>query len=135
MPVRAVRSVRLALTRALCRLFFRVFSCRQKSMLNLRQTKSVFTWLIFLALNLAIYGSAPCLAQSIPPAQPDSLAADYLSDIEAAGLYRWSQTKMPIKVFFAECTSVPGYSSSLPLELANCFDEWARASKGAVSWT
>ncbi len=60
---------------------------------------------------------------------------DYIADISPDGLYNWSKSKMPIKVFLQSGIGVAGYQPTFPQVLRTCFDEWSMASNGRLAWT
>ncbi len=59
---------------------------------------------------------------------------DYIADISNDGLYNWSKSKTPIRVYMAPGKGIDGYKSSYPEVLRSCFDEWSAVSHGRLNW-
>lgn len=62
------------------------------------------------------------------------LAPDYLDAISDEGIYRWDQSKFPLKVYIDDNPNVPGYSRAFRTILANSFDAWSTACGYRVGW-
>ena len=86
----------------------------------------------------ATYKEQPAtIPKSAQPLNIDFKAAnavDYISEIKPDGLYCWPASKLPVKVYFQPAKKVLGYKSRFVPCLASCFDEWAAASSGKLSW-
>lgn len=59
---------------------------------------------------------------------------DYVKEVAGDGLFCWMPDKFPIKVFIEDSSSVPGYRASYSGVIADCLDEWVKASNGKLAW-
>jgi predicted Zn-dependent protease len=79
-----------------------------------------------------------CLPLCKPAASVGAVTSknlDYLSEIRSDGYFCWPSNKRPLKVFFQPGDGVPGYKNRFVNCLSSCFDEWANASNGQISWS
>lgn len=76
-------------------------------------------------------------ASEAPPAFPESEKgnhADYLNNIIANGVCRWTKESMPLKVYIADGANVKRYKPQYRDYMIRSFDEWCRASEAKLSW-
>jgi tetratricopeptide (TPR) repeat protein len=59
-------------------------------------------------------------------------ADDYLGDATQNGMTRWPASRMPIKIFIASGTSVPGYRPSFEGIVKQSFQDWVDAAQGKI---
>ena len=59
---------------------------------------------------------------------------DYLDAVLPQGLVRWPLENMPLRVYVAPGSNVPGYRSSYAQLVRRAFDEWAIASGHKLAW-
>lgn len=74
-------------------------------------------------------------AVAAPPAGPrwHNAAGDYLSEMVASSVDRWSPSQPPLRVFIGGGDQ--GFRSSFPGLFASAMNEWASASNGKIRWT
>jgi Matrixin. len=60
-------------------------------------------------------------------------ADNYLKELKGQ-IMKWPASRMPIKVFIASGSSVPGYKLSFDSVLRQSFAEWSEASNGLVTF-
>jgi len=60
---------------------------------------------------------------------------NYIADATRGGLERWTDDKMPLKVFIQEDQSVLGYKPELVTTLKQAFADWSDISEGKVRFT
>ncbi|HEY9713086.1 MAG TPA: tetratricopeptide repeat protein [Chroococcales cyanobacterium] len=65
---------------------------------------------------------------------PPPVGDDYLADVDSDGINRWPASKFPLKVYVADGTGVPGYSPAYGTILKSSFQDWAKCSKGLISF-
>lgn len=61
---------------------------------------------------------------------------DYLGQMQrnGVGLTRWPKSRIPISVYITDGSKVDGYRDSMKNILRRCFDDWAKASDGGVTF-
>ncbi|MBX9687983.1 MAG: matrixin family metalloprotease [Candidatus Obscuribacterales bacterium] len=89
---------------------------------------------LFFMLTFTLSSTSTALAV-VSESKNDSGADNYISDIEADGLYSWGQNKLPLKVYFQPGNNVPAYRTKFKEILISCFDEWSQVSNGQLDWT
>jgi predicted Zn-dependent protease len=97
------------------------------------ESLSVKPKVIGQSLRLALVGAPSALNTDSEPA---FAAADgtYLPDVCKQGMYHWSASHMPIKVFISNGADVPGYRSTFNGMIRDSFDRWSQASGSKISW-
>jgi hypothetical protein len=90
-------------------------------------------WQRLLPLVLVAFSFSPAVsnANSTILAPKDQ---GYIADISGDGFYTWNKNRFPLKVYMQSGSGLPGYRSSYPEVLKQCFDDWSRVSDGKLSW-
>ncbi len=71
-----------------------------------------------------------------PAEAPKKANDDYLAQMQrnGVGLTRWPKSRLPVSVYISDGTKTDGYRDSMKSILRRCFDDWAKASDGNVSF-
>lgn len=70
-------------------------------------------------------------ARDLPVDDPS--AADYLASVTAHGEFRWSASRLPLKVFVAD--GGPRNNRAFRQFIAEAFNAWCQATGGRLAWT
>lgn len=73
-------------------------------------------------------------AESSKPAAQGTASGDYMKDTTVNGIYRWSESRMPITVFIEPADSVSGYRPEFDDILRRAFQEWTTVTKSKVKF-
>ncbi|MBX3153809.1 matrixin family metalloprotease [Candidatus Obscuribacterales bacterium] len=69
-----------------------------------------------------------------PVSGAGTASGDYMKETTATGLFRWPDSRMPIKVYIEPATAVPGYRPEFDDVLQHAFREWTTATDGKVKF-
>ncbi len=73
------------------------------------------------------------ISNGLPAPTPN--ADDYLHEVTRIQLNPWPKNRMPLKIYIAPATDVPGYRESFGADLQNSINAWATALQGLVSFS
>lgn len=59
---------------------------------------------------------------------------NYIGDVTESGIYRWSDSRIPIKVFINEGKGVPGYRYQFDESIRDAFYQWELKTKGLIKF-
>ena len=62
------------------------------------------------------------------------LSGDYLHDMIAGGVKRWSSSRFPLRVFIGSGQGVPGYQPGYGQMISDALNQWSQVSKRVVTW-
>ncbi len=85
-------------------------------------------------INLLQTNERNAAASSVIRPEAQAKFQDYYIAVTGNGVFRWSQSSLPIKVFVFDGKSVPGFRPEFKDILASAFEEWITASGGRVSY-
>lgn len=61
--------------------------------------------------------------------------SDYFVEISRGHPQKWNASRMPVKVFVADASKVPGYKPEYASILKQAFTDWSQATEGKLSFT
>jgi predicted Zn-dependent protease len=59
---------------------------------------------------------------------------DYFAQLTPANAWRWSSSRMPLKVYVEERSEIAGFRSNYPGLVRDAFADWTKASSGQVTF-